>query len=92
MLPEQESVEVPEPVMAVVERVQVSPVVGDGIAIKLMVPPKPFAAVIVMVEFPGLPARIVRVVGVMVIVKSCTVNVAVAVWVNDPLVPVIVRM
>jgi hypothetical protein len=70
---EQDSVEVPEPVMLVGVRVHVRPVVGDTVAVRLTTPLKPCNAVTVMVEVPDAPARIVTLVGLAAIVKSCTV-------------------
>jgi len=80
-------VEVPEPVTLVGVRVHVRPVVGDTVAVRPTTPLKPCRAVTVIVDIPGTPARIVTVVGLAAIVKSCTVNVRVAECESEPLVP-----
>lgn len=58
---------------------------------RLTVPVKPFSAVIVIVEVAETPA-LTAPGELAAIEKSLTVNVAVAVWVRVPLVPVIVNM
>ena len=63
----------PEPVTLVGVRVQVKPVAGDTAEVRLTTPVKPFSAVTVIVEVPEAPARIVTVVGLAAMVKSCTV-------------------
>jgi xanthine dehydrogenase iron-sulfur cluster and FAD-binding subunit A len=85
------SVEVPEFVTLVGLRVAVSPVEGDTVAVRVTVPVNPFRAVTVMDEDP-VPTfvAIVTDVGLAVTEKSVIVNVAVAVWTSEPLVPVIV--
>ena len=77
--PLQDRVEVPEPVTLVGVSVQVSPVVGLILEVKLTTPAKPLSAVTVIVDAPATPALIVRVVGLAAIVKSWTVYVTVAV-------------
>jgi len=59
--------------MLVGVRVQVRPVAGDTVAVKLTTPLKPCNAVTVIVEVPEAPARIVTLDGLAAIVKSCTV-------------------
>ena len=61
------------------------------VSVRLTVPVKPFTAVIVIVEVADTPA-LTAAGEVAAIVKSVTVNVAVAEWDNVPLVPVIVRL
>jgi len=68
-----ERVEVPEPVTLVGVRVQVKPVAGATVAVRLTIPLNPCWAVTVIVEVPAWPARTVTLVGLAVIVKSCTV-------------------
>jgi hypothetical protein len=53
--------------------VQVKPVAGETAAVRLTTPLKPCRPVTVIVEVPEAPARIVTVVGLAAIVKSCTV-------------------
>ena len=60
--PPQESVEVPEPVMLVGERVQVRPD-WEVVDARLTVPVKPLIGLIVMVEVLDAPARVVTDVG-----------------------------
>lgn len=52
------------------DRLQVSPVAGETVRLKLTAPENPLTAVIVTVEVPGLPARIVTIEGLAVMVKS----------------------
>jgi hypothetical protein len=66
----QDMVEVPEPAMLVEESVQVSPVAGDAVAVRVTVPTNPLTAVTVRVEFPALPTVTVMVVGLAARVKS----------------------
>jgi hypothetical protein len=68
-----ESVEVPEPVTLVGVRVQVKPVAGDTVAVRLTTPLKPWSAVTVIVDVPAVPAITVTLVGLAAMVKSCTV-------------------
>jgi hypothetical protein len=63
---------VPEPGRLVGVRVQVSPVAGLMLEVRLTVPLKPLRAVMVIVEVPAVPALTVTVVGFGEIVKSCT--------------------
>jgi hypothetical protein len=79
----QESVDVPEPVTLVGERVQNVLLVD-----RLTTAEKPLIAVMVMVELPGAFALTLRLVGFAAIVKSWTTNVTVTEWVNGLLVPV----
>jgi hypothetical protein len=64
---------VPEPVTLVGVRVQVRPVAGETVAASDTTPLNPWRPVTVIVEVPEAPARIVTVVGLAAIVKSCTV-------------------
>jgi hypothetical protein len=83
-----DSVAVPEPVILLgVIAPHVRP---DGtVSVRLTVPVKPLTAVTVMVEATAVPVVVEGEVAVRV--KSVIVNVAVAVWTSEPLVPVIVR-
>jgi hypothetical protein len=63
-------VEVPDPVTLVGVKVQVKPVVGLMLEVKLTAPVNPPSAVTVMVEVPEAPARTVAVVGLAATVKS----------------------
>jgi hypothetical protein len=72
-------VEVPEPVTLVGDNVQVRPVEGDTVAVRLTAPAKPFTAVTVMVEVPAVLIVVVTEVGLALMVKSSTMNVTVAV-------------
>lgn len=76
--PLQESVEVPEPVTLVGVRVQVRPVAGLMLEVRLTTPLNPWRAVTVMVEVPATPALTVTAVGAAVTVKSWTAYVTVA--------------
>jgi hypothetical protein len=66
----QDMVEVPEAAMFIEESVQVSPVAGDAVAVRVTVPTKPLTAVTVRVEFPALPTVTLMVVELAVTVKS----------------------
>jgi hypothetical protein len=68
--PLQERVEVPEPVTLVGVRVQVKPVDGLKLKVKLTAPVNPSSADTVMVEVPEAPARTVTLIGLAAIVKS----------------------
>jgi len=91
-LPEHDSVLVPEPLTLVGVRVQVKPVAGDTVAVRLTTPLKPWSAVTVIVEVPAPFALTVTLVGLAAMVKSCTVKVTVAECVRVPLVPVTVTV
>jgi len=71
-------VEVPDPVTLVGVRVQVKPVAGDTVAVRLTTPLKPCDAVMVIVDVPAVPALTVTLVGLAAIVNSCTLKVTVA--------------
>ena len=71
------SVDVPEPVTLVGLSVAVRP--DDGMAVRLTVPLNPLIDATVMVEVPLAPALTVMLVGLAVMLKSCTVKVTVAV-------------
>jgi len=83
-----ESTEVPEPVTLVGVRVQLSPVIGDMVAVRLTTPLNPWRAVTVIVEVTAAPALPVTEVGATAIVKSWTVKVTDAECERLPLVPV----
>jgi len=72
--------------------VQVRPVAGETLADSETIPLKPFSPVIVIVEVPAAPVFTLTDVGLAAIVKSWTVNVTVAVWGVEPLVPVTVTV
>jgi hypothetical protein len=74
-LPVHDSVEVPEPVTLVGVSVQVRPVGGETVALRLTTPVKPCRAVMVTVELPAVPAFTETVVGLVAIAKSWTVKV-----------------
>jgi hypothetical protein len=63
-------VEVPDPVTLVGDRVHVSPVAGETVAVRLTTPANPLSAVTVIVEVPAVPTVVVTVVGLAAIVKS----------------------
>jgi hypothetical protein len=54
-------------------RLQVSPVEGDGLAVRLTVPENPFGLETVMVDVPGVPEKTNSPGGLAPTVKSCTV-------------------
>jgi hypothetical protein len=85
-------VEAPDPVTLVGVRVQVKPVAGLTVEVRLTNPLKPCWAVIVIVEVPEAFAETVTLVGLAVIVKSWTVYVTVAERARLPLVPVTVTV
>jgi len=73
----QESVEDPDPPEIVVAlRLHVMPIVGDGVAVKVTMPPNPLAGLTVIVEFRVEPIFPVRLVGFAPTMKSSIVNVA----------------
>jgi uncharacterized protein (DUF983 family) len=74
----QESADVPDPVTLFGVSVQVNPVAGLMLEVRLTTAPKPWSAVVVIVEVAAVPAFTVTVVGLAAIVKSWTVNVTVA--------------
>jgi hypothetical protein len=76
--PLQESVDVPDPATLFGVSVQVNPVAGLMLEVRLTTPAKLWIAVIVIVEVAAVPAFTVTVVGLAAIVKSWTVNVTVA--------------
>jgi hypothetical protein len=69
----QDRVEVPEPVALVGVRVQLMPVAGLLLEVKLTTPANPLTAVIVIVEVPAWLTLTATLVGLAAIVKSCTV-------------------
>jgi hypothetical protein len=83
----QESVEVPEPVMVVGDRVQAA-----LFAARVAVPANPLIAVSVIVEVPAVFTVTVTLVGLAVMVKSWTMKVTVVVAELVPLVPVTVTV
>jgi len=95
VVPVHDRVEVPEPpVMLVGLRVQVRPA-GDTVEVRATVPVKPLIGATVMVDVAVAPERIVTLVGLAVIEKSCaavTVTVTVVEWDSVLLVPVTVTV
>jgi hypothetical protein len=90
--PEQDRVEVPEPVTLVGDSVHVRPVLGETLDVSETVPAKPSSAVTVIVDVPATPAFTVTLVVLALIVKSWIVYVTVAEWDRVPLVPVTVTV
>ena len=68
--PLQERLDVPEPDTLVGVRVQVKPVAGLMLEVKLTAPANPSSAVTVMVEVPEVLARTVALIGLAAMVKS----------------------
>jgi len=62
--------------------VAVSPI--EGVSIRFTVPPNRLSPVIVTVELPVPPARIVTVLGLAAIAKSTTWTVRIIEWVRVP--------
>ncbi len=91
-LPLHDSVDEPlVPVTLAGFRLHVSPVVGETVAARLVVPPAELLTLIV--EVPVAPAKIVALVGVAVRARpEVTLNVTVTEWEIDPLVPRIVTV
>ncbi len=89
----QDRVAVPEPctVFGVIPPLQLIPE-GSGVSDRDTIPANPFSALIVIVEIAGVPSAGTGAGEVAVITKSTKLNVAVAVWVREPLVPVIVTV
>jgi hypothetical protein len=85
-----DSVEVPEPVTLVGERVHKMPVAGETAAVRLTTPANPLTGATVIVEVPAVPTVVVTAVGLAVIVKSWTTKLTVVPWDRLPLVPVTV--
>jgi hypothetical protein len=69
----QDSVEVPEPVTLVGVRVQLIPVAGLLVEVRLTTPANPLTAVIVIAEVPAWFTFTLTLVGLAAIVKSWTV-------------------
>ena len=87
---EQDRVAVPEPVIELgVIAPQVNP--AGTVSVRVTTPANPFSAVMVIVEVAEEPAGTAAG-DVAAMVKSRKLNVAVAVWTSDPLVPVTVRV
>jgi hypothetical protein len=88
----QDRVEVPEPVTLVGARVQVIPVAGLTVAVKLTTPVNPLTAVTVIVEVPAWLVLTATLVGLAAMVKSWTMKVTVVEAELVPLVPVTVTV
>jgi hypothetical protein len=71
-------------------RLQVRPVEGDGLAVRLTNPVNPLGLETVIVEVPAIPEKTKRPVGLALKVKSCTVYVTLAVWLREDPEPVTV--
>jgi hypothetical protein len=80
----------PEPATLAGAIVAVSPI--NGVSIRLTVPLNRFSAVIVTVELPVAPARIVIVLGLAVTAKSTTWTVRIIECVRVPFEPLIVTV
>jgi hypothetical protein len=71
----QDSVEEPEPpVIVVVLRLQLIPLVGEAVAVRVTVPENPLAGLTVIVELSCEPTFPVRLVGFALTVKSSIAN------------------
>lgn len=82
-----DSVELPEPLTLVGERVH-----DVLFVVRETDPANPFSPVTVIADVPAAPALTVTLEGLAVVVKSWTMNVALAEWDRLPLVPVMVRV
>ena len=87
-----DSAEVPEPVTLVGVKVQLSPVIGDTVAVRLTTPLNPCRAVTVIVEVLAAPALTVTDVGAAAIAKSWIVKITDAECERLALVPVTVTV
>jgi hypothetical protein len=86
-------VEEPEPPGIVVAfKVQLIPLVGDVVTVRVTVSTKPLAGLTVMVELSAELMFPVTLVGVAATAKSSIAKVAVAEWERVPLVPVMLRV
>ena len=87
----QDSVEVPEPPVMLVElRPQVRPAVGDIVLVRSTVPVKSLTGLIVMVEVPVSPAMMLTLDGLALMLKSgaeVTMNETSTEWDAVPLTP-----
>ena len=88
----QERVDAPEDdvvvrIMLAGLRLHVRPEDGEIMSVRLMVPVKPLALEIVIVDAPLVPAKTKTLVGLALTVKSCTVYVTLAVWLSEDPVP-----
>jgi hypothetical protein len=93
----QESVEVPDDEevvswMLVGLRLQVRPVEGDGMAVRLIVPENPLGLETVIVDAPAVPEKTKSPVGLALTVKSWMVYVTLAVWLREDPEPVTVTV
>ena len=89
-------VEEPEPLILVLLSMTAGPV-GEVVVIRSTMLSKPYFGATVIVAVPGLSAVIISEVTLAAIVKSrvsaaVTVTTTLVVWINDPLVPVMVTM
>jgi len=75
----QDRVELPEPVILVGVTVQVVPVVGDTVAVRLIAPPNPLTEVTVIVDIPAWSTLTATLVGLAERVKSTAVRMMVEV-------------
>ena len=77
-VPVHDRVEVPEPpVIEVGLKLQVRPVVGETVSVRLTVSVNPFRGATVTVDVSAVPVFPLTLVGLALIAKSVTVNVAV---------------
>jgi hypothetical protein len=93
----QDSVEVPEEevvvsVMLAELRLHVRPDEGRMVSVRLTVPVNPLALETVTVDVPVVPEKTRTLVGLALMVKSCTVYVTLAEWVREDPVPVTVTV
>ena len=73
-------------------RLHVRPEDGEIMSVRLMVPVKPLALEIVIVDAPLVPAKTKTEVGLALTVKSCTVYVTLAVWLREDQAPATVTV
>ncbi len=73
-------------------RLQVRPVEGEALAVRLTVPAKPLGLETVMVDVPLVPEKTNTPEGLALTVKSCTVNVTLVEWLREDPVPVTVTV
>jgi len=88
----QDRVALPEPVILVGVTLQVMPVVGDTVVVRLTTPPNPLTEVTVIVDIPAWSTLTATLAGLVERVKSTAVRMMVEVRIKLPLVPVMVRV
>ena len=81
------------PVRLVGLSVQVRPVAGEMLLVRLTVPVKPFTGMTMIDDVPATPGVVLTIVGLANIWKSTTcTNMEPVVWDSEPLVPVTVTV